>query len=181
MPDKKAAQAQPNSLLRRARQERGWSQQEVADLVGAPHAYMVTRWESGTAFPGPGYRERLCALFGKSHQELGLFKVKAKEALPADLQSPLFDPTIPLRLSQASTLVGRCQVLAQLKEHFSNAEPGRLIAIDGLPGVGKTRLAAELATSSEVWTNFRDGVLWVGLGPQPNIQAHLRRWCALVG
>jgi hypothetical protein len=50
---KKAAQAIPNQLLRRARLER----------IGAPNHMMVTRWERGKAFPSPYYVERLCQLF----------------------------------------------------------------------------------------------------------------------
>jgi hypothetical protein len=42
---KKAAQAIPNQLLRRARLERGWTQQVVAERIGAPHDLMVSRWE----------------------------------------------------------------------------------------------------------------------------------------
>ena len=43
---KKAAQAIPNQLLRRARLERGWTQKVVAERIGAPNDLMVTRWET---------------------------------------------------------------------------------------------------------------------------------------
>jgi transcriptional regulator with XRE-family HTH domain len=69
---KKAAHATPNHLLRAARKERGWTQQQVADRIGAPLSLNVSRWENGTAFPGAYYLERLCQLFGKSVRELGL-------------------------------------------------------------------------------------------------------------
>lgn len=69
---KKAAQATPNHLLRAARKERGWTQQQVADRIGAPLALNISRWENGTAFPSAYYLERLCQLFGKSVRELGL-------------------------------------------------------------------------------------------------------------
>src|SRR5436305_15076807 len=69
---KKAAQATPNLLLRAARKERGWSQQQVADHIGAPLSLNISRWENGTAFPSAYYIERLCQLFGKSIRELGL-------------------------------------------------------------------------------------------------------------
>jgi tetratricopeptide (TPR) repeat protein/transcriptional regulator with XRE-family HTH domain len=176
---KRAAQAKPNVLLRRARQERGWSQQEVADLIGAPQAFMVTRWENGTAFPGPGYREKLRTLFEKSSLELGLLKPPA-ESFRSDPRAPVHDPTIPLRFLQTQTLVGRDQVLIHLQEQLCGCNALKHIAVDGLPGVGKTTLAAELALSPEVQGFFRDGVLWAGLGPQPNVQTHLGRWAALL-
>src|ERR1700737_3639685 len=69
---KKAAHATPNRLLRAARKERGWTQQQVADRIGAPFSLNMSRWEHGTAFPSAYYIERLCQLFGKSVRELGL-------------------------------------------------------------------------------------------------------------
>lgn len=62
---KKAAQATPNQLLRRARLERGWTQRVVAERLGAPNDTMVTRWERGMAFPSAYYIERLCQIFEK--------------------------------------------------------------------------------------------------------------------
>jgi predicted ATPase/transcriptional regulator with XRE-family HTH domain len=69
---KKAAHATHNRLLRVARKERGWTQQQVADRIGAPLSLNISRWENGTAFPSAYYIERLCQLFGKSIRELGL-------------------------------------------------------------------------------------------------------------
>src|SRR6516162_9243319 len=69
---KKAAQATPNQLLRRARLERGWTQKAVADRIGAPNDMIVTRWERGTAFPSAYYIERLCQLFEQKASDLGL-------------------------------------------------------------------------------------------------------------
>src|SRR5205085_6988022 len=69
---KKAAYATHNRLLRAARKERGWTQQQVADRIGAPLSLNISRWENGTAFPSAYYIERLCQLFGKSIRELGL-------------------------------------------------------------------------------------------------------------
>jgi predicted ATPase/transcriptional regulator with XRE-family HTH domain len=68
---KKAAQATPNRLLRRARVERGWTQKVVAEHIGAPNDMMVTRWERGTAFPSAYYIERLCQLFEQRASDLG--------------------------------------------------------------------------------------------------------------
>jgi transcriptional regulator with XRE-family HTH domain len=180
MPVKKAAQAIPNILLRRARQERGWSQQEVADLIGASQPYMVTRWENGTAFPGPAYREKLCHIFGMNLRELGLLKeFPAQETVFSE--AFISDPAIPLHLIQGQRLVGRNQMLAQLQEQLCGTSSARMIAIDGLPGVGKTTLAASLATAPDIQQHFSDGVLWAGLGPGASPQAHLRRWCRLLG
>src|SRR5579859_3396395 len=73
---KKNAQAISNSLLRAARKQRGWTQQQVADLIGAPLALNVTRWERGTAFPSAHYVHKLSALFNKTPRELGLVELE---------------------------------------------------------------------------------------------------------
>ena len=75
---KKAAQATPNRLLRAARKEQGWTQQQVADRIGAPLSLNVSRWENGTAFPSAYYIERLCQLFGKSVRQLGLSQLEGE-------------------------------------------------------------------------------------------------------
>jgi predicted ATPase/transcriptional regulator with XRE-family HTH domain len=87
---KKAAQATPNRLLRAARKERGWTQQQVADRIGAPLSLNVSRWENGTAFPSAYYIERLCHLFGKSVRELGL------SHLEDEMQGERTPPLVPL-------------------------------------------------------------------------------------
>ncbi len=85
---KKAAHATPNRLLRAARKERGWTQQQVADLIESPLALNISRWESGTAQPSVYYLERLCQLFGKSARELGLSQFEGErweEQAPAQV------------------------------------------------------------------------------------------------
>ena len=85
---KKAAQATPNELLIRARLERGWTQKDVADRVGAPLNLNVNRWERGTARPSAYYVQRLCEVFGKSASELGLLpslpQFKNQETITGD-------------------------------------------------------------------------------------------------
>ena len=73
---KKANQSSPNHQLLLARKERSWTQQEVADRIGAPLALNVTRWERGTTFPSAHYVRQLCEIFEKSASELGLVQDK---------------------------------------------------------------------------------------------------------
>lgn len=49
---KKASQATSNQFLRQARLERGWTQKDVADRIGAPLNLNVNRWEN-TQRTGP--------------------------------------------------------------------------------------------------------------------------------
>lgn len=179
MPVKKAAQSYPNLFLRRLRQEQGWSQKEVADRIDVAHAFMISRWESGAATPGPEYRQRLCELFGKSPRELGFFK---QPSLPvaANPQVPIYDFMLPFRLSTAQTVVGRTELLADLVQRLCHQDERQLFAFSGLPGVGKTTLAVELAHTPEIRNYFQDGILWGALGPQANIFALLSRWGKLL-
>jgi transcriptional regulator with XRE-family HTH domain len=63
---KKAAHATPNRLLRAARMEHGWTQQQVADRIGAPLSLNISRWESGTTLPSAYYIEKLCSSSAKA-------------------------------------------------------------------------------------------------------------------
>ena len=56
-----------------------------------------------------------------------------------------------------------------------------LTALNGLPGVGKTALSITLAHDPALRAHFKDGILWAGLGPEPNMQSHLSRWGTLLG
>jgi transcriptional regulator with XRE-family HTH domain len=83
---------QPNALLRQERLLRGWSQQEVGNHVGTD-GYTVSRWERGRALPSPYFRQRLCDLFGKNAQALGLLqqhrKVEVQPLVEATSSEPL--------------------------------------------------------------------------------------------
>lgn len=61
--------------------------------------------------------------------------------------------------------VGRDKLIAELADHLMSGEV-RFLALEGLPGVGKTTLAVALAHHRQVLAHFRDGVLWASLGPR---------------
>src|SRR5262249_22974519 len=69
----------------------------------------------------------------------------------------------------------------QLRAYLcADTTPG-LIALYGLPGVGKTTLAVALAHDHTIQDHFEDGILWAGLGPHPDTVALLSHWGALLG
>src|SRR5450759_1012760 len=124
---KKAAQATPNHLLRVARQERGWTQQDVADRIGAPHSLNISRWESGTAFPRGHYIQQLCLLFEKSAGALGLIQredalihqetwlVSNKTEVPAPTTRESAEPpSTPLPASRDAPLSPRPLITSEL-------------------------------------------------------------------
>src|SRR5712691_4056425 len=76
----------PNRSLRYYRENRGWSQQKVAELVDTSED-MVSRWERGVTKTSTYYREKLCTLFGKTAEELGFLKqeqTRIPDTIPGD-------------------------------------------------------------------------------------------------
>jgi tetratricopeptide (TPR) repeat protein/DNA-binding XRE family transcriptional regulator len=143
---KKATQATPNRLLRRARKERGWTQRYVADQIGAPLALNVTRWEGGTAVPSAYYARKLCELFEKTPRELGLL---AEEEEDVTTIPPLPATTywnVPYQRNPFFT--GREDILAPLHRQLTTTQSvaiSQSAALSGLGGIGKTQLAIEYA------------------------------------
>lgn len=125
----------PNSHLRVAREKLAWSQQELAERIGTTYV-TISRWENGTIFPSPYFRQKLCEIFDKTPAELGLipppyvFKIN----------------NIPNVRNQYFT--GREHLLALLHERLSIERTAALIqaqALYGLGGIGKTQTATEYA------------------------------------
>ena len=197
---KKAQDARPNQQLKQERELRGWSQNDVARQLQID-PYYVSRWERGLTTPSPYYRQQLCSLYGKNAAELGLLAQTITEDQPENASSAapetkaeqiatapspagtIEDPAIPLFFAPTTGLVGRDTLLAQIKERLSGDRQGQSVvaALSGLPGVGKTTLAAALANDPEIKARFADGVLWAGLGPNPDVPGLLSRWGALLG
>lgn len=196
---KKAQEARPNPQLKKERELRGWSQHDVARQLQVD-PYYVSRWERGLTFPSPYYRQQLCSLYGKNAEELGLLPHTATEdqqgpesasppvpgteveqvSLAASPDGAIEDPVIPLFFAPSTGLVGRERLLSQLTARLTSGKQS-VVALSGLPGVGKTTLAAALANDAEIKSHFADGVLWVGLGPGPDVPGLLSRWGALLG
>jgi tetratricopeptide (TPR) repeat protein len=86
---------------------------------------------------------------------------------------PYLVPSLP-----ALPFIGRDSLMTQLKKELLTSNPRTITALNGLPGVGKTRIALELAYDPALRQHFTDGVLWVGLGRNPDIMALLGTWAS---
>ncbi|GCE25581.1 hypothetical protein KDA_10650 [Dictyobacter alpinus] len=182
---------QPRIRLTEARISYNLSQQEVADDIGTTYVN-VSRWERGITRPNPYFRRKLSALFNKTEAELDLLPAKSERAsrtteaaaavpivpVPVVPQT-IYDPAIPLL--PAVQLVGREKDMVLIKQRLQGSGNSSLTALNGLPGVGKTALSVALAHDSEVREFFKDGILWAGLGPQPNLPGIFSRWGNLLG
>ncbi|GAC1623342.1 MAG: hypothetical protein NVS4B11_18030 [Ktedonobacteraceae bacterium] len=180
----------PNQRLRQQREARGWSQKYVALQVKTSD-FTVGRWERGTSFPSAYFRTKLCDLFELPDEDLGFavgttsagplqrFVARQEDALKQSLP-PIYDPAIPPLPTQMHELVGRDDLLHRLKMHLLTHRSLALSALHGLPGVGKTALANQLAHDSEVQAHFHHGILWAGIGQHPNLVSLLSTWGALL-
>src|SRR5229473_712802 len=73
----------PNQKLQQERARRGWKQQDVAQQIELPDVRTYRRWELGESFPTAYYREKLCILFEKSEEDLGLIRRPSFVEIPA--------------------------------------------------------------------------------------------------
>ncbi len=172
-PAAKAARASPNDRLRAAREQQGWTQQELADRIGISQSFTISRWESGGVLPRPYYIRRLCDLFSRSAAELGLLlpandesgdsvhfpksSTAASPALIPERLLPLWH--VPYRRNPFFT--GREEVLLHLHDQLTATSAVALNqtqAISGLGGIGKTQIAIEYAHR---YRDDYDAVFWI--------------------
>jgi DNA-binding XRE family transcriptional regulator len=191
----KTARTVPNERLRRERLRRGWSREYVARQICLADPKTLGRWERGVSSPSSYFLQRLCALFSMPAQDLGLFYETYSDcAEAAHMPAPtyqhtmtlpgmtsVYDQAMPPSPGEAGGLIGRDALLSGLKLRLNAGKHTALSALHGLPGVGKTSLAVALAHDAAIQQHFSDGILWVGLGPQPNVPGQLGRWGTLLG
>lgn len=94
----------PNTILRRERQLRGWSQQKVAELVGTSED-VVSRWERGERKPSPFFQEKFCVLYGKNAEELGFIQSHLNQSFTVITLVTDINQAINERLDQAESIV----------------------------------------------------------------------------
>src|SRR5206468_3373960 len=92
--------------------------------------------------------------------------------LPFDKLTNRRDDGIPLRPIRATApislpvpptpLIGRAQELAVVRNYVLSTDV-RLLTLTGAPGIGKTRLALQVAT--DLQSAFSDGVAFISLAP----------------
>jgi transcriptional regulator with XRE-family HTH domain len=109
-----------NERLRRAREERHWTQAEVAQAIGTS-SFTVSRWELGVQSPQPHFREKLCGLFGLTPAQLGLILEQPASAGP------------PARAPESGEARARRDLQAQVWRYWVDTELET--AVGGLPRI----------------------------------------------
>ena len=180
---------QGNALLRQARIERNWRQHELAEQLGTT-TVTVKRWERGYQQPSTYFRVKLCILFGKSAQELGLNEggpsTPATEEKVAETEQTDLVLTEPAALWMVPYLrnphfTGRDELLDQLALHLSfEKEPDAATtrravlsqpqAVKGLGGIGKTQIAVEYAYRTRE-RGSHTHIFWINTANEETIMA----------
>jgi transcriptional regulator with XRE-family HTH domain len=151
-------------LLKQAREERGWSQKDVAEKIGTDPK-TVSRWERRVAYPSPYFRQKLSELFKKSLRELDLLNSSDREIDDGDppnskLPAGLVEGTEKAqdwRLDEISQQTG--QTLA------ANVPSDQFIRTAALYQQNRTRMLGRLSHAyGELLEYSLQEIAWIELG-----------------
>lgn len=162
------------STIRNWREGTSRSVQEWRQLAAIAAVLNLEEWEANRLLAAAGLPTLAALRLTAPAKDWGLLdKIRVAPSTP---QLTFAVPPRP-----PYKLVGRDELLRQLKRQLIAGKTVAISALNGLPGVGKTALAIALAHDPEMTAHFRDGVLWVGLGQQPDLLALLGAWGKALG
>lgn len=147
-------------LLRSHRERAGLTQRVLADLsTVSPRA--IRDLEAGRA----NARTQTLHLLADGLRLQGLMRQVFVQAGLTDRYGGSSDPDVgPVPPGSVNALLGRDTEVRAMTEVLES-DRRRMISISGLPGVGKSRVAAELAARLRARRGWP--VLWIGTGPCP--------------
>ncbi|WP_165423503.1 XRE family transcriptional regulator [Ktedonosporobacter rubrisoli] len=121
---KKSQETSPNYLLKSAREGHGWTQEELAEKIGAT-CVTISRWENGVTFPSHYFCKKLSSLYSKTFQELGLIRDDHRNRRRKYLRSSMLLHTSALHdsppaLSLSSSLRPRTKPIFLFNEPLTN-------------------------------------------------------------
>jgi hypothetical protein len=98
---------------------------------------------------------------------------------PVERRKPMFlVPPLPEHFSS------RPEIAAEVKSELLKRRPdgpARMVGLVGMGGAGKSVLARAMAWDKEIIRTFRDGIVWLELGPAPNLLARQNHLAGLFG
>ncbi|HMM40935.1 MAG TPA: helix-turn-helix domain-containing protein [Thermomicrobiales bacterium] len=153
--------------MRRYRTRAGLSQADLAERAGLTIS-AISVIERGVRTRPYAYTTRqLADALGLDGDERAAFLATRDTAARKHPTEPAAEPATPGPTASTSIpptpLIGRALELASLRARIDRPATGRLTTITGLAGIGKTRVALQLAV--ELGPAFPDGVWFVALAP----------------
>jgi predicted ATPase/DNA-binding XRE family transcriptional regulator len=156
--------------LREKRKSHDMTQRELAGEIGCSE-FTLRKFEAGTRRPSKQIVERLADFFRLAEDEQQRVTAWARfgdgvaggrnTIEQSGEEAPRVTNNLPTRLTR---LIGRERELSEAVAYLRDR--GRLLTLTGPPGVGKTRLAVQVASNlltSEGQSGFDDGVYFVEL------------------
>ena len=185
---KKVSDARPNLRLKALRLTHNWTQADVAEKINTT-SLNVSRWERGILVPSLHFRQKLCELFGKSSEELGLFREEESlnQALllgEAQNSLALSLPDFPhfwyVPYQRNPFFTGQEEVLQYLHAVLQEGKMGtfaRSYALCGLGGIGKTQIALEYTYRS---ASAYSAIFWIRADTKEHILADFSSIAAML-
>ncbi|WP_162448906.1 tetratricopeptide repeat protein [Phytoactinopolyspora mesophila] len=160
------------ALLRQHRSTAGLSQEELAQRAGLSGDAVAALERGRRRAPRPLTVRLLADALRLEGEARAAFVEAAWQPAPADRPTPRPTPLTP------DEFIGRAADLAE-SIRLLNETATRVLTLTGPGGVGKTRMATEVAAAMRA--SFPDGVHWVSLSPSSNEPAVTAAIAAALG
>jgi len=151
-------------LLKQAREERGWSQKDVAEKIGTDPK-TVSRWERRVAYPSPYFRQKLAKLYEKNLRELDLLNSSDKEVEDNDSTNSRRPAGLLEDIGKAPD--GQLDVIGQQAGHpiTANVQSSQHIRTTALQEQNRKRMLERLQHAySELLEYSLQEIAWIELG-----------------
>src|SRR5258706_5594666 len=167
--------------LQRAMERHNENEARVIPILLRPCDWKGAPFEMLQAVPRNGIPLTLWRNLDAGFTEVAKEIRMALQTLPSSPFSPPTSTRVRTRvlgfLPFVKTPVGRDGLLLQLKQQLKDPRVGSpFVVLHGQAGVGKTTIAAQLASDNEIRAYFSGGVLWADLGREPSLDDILAIW-----